>query len=140
MLIKTIKANRIQAMKDKDEATKTLLTTLLGTLENKAKTDGTEITDSMVIQACKKFKRTNDDVIKIVGPGEAADFLHRDNEILEEFLPKQLTEQEIRDRIEVLSIKSIGQVMKFFRENFDGQVDNKLVAQIARGGLRKKDA
>ena len=132
MLVTTIKEKRIEAMKAKDKATRTLLTVLLGNLENKAKTDGTEITDSMVMQECKKLKRTNDEVIKLVGPGEAADFLHRDNEILEEFLPKQLTAQEIRDLIDVMSIKNIGQVMKFFKENYDGQVDNKLVAQIAR--------
>lgn len=132
MLIDTLRSKRTQAMRDKDKATRTLLTVLLGILENKAKTDGTEITDSMIMQACKKLKRTNDDVIKIVGPGEAADFLHHDNEILEEFLPKQLTEEEIRDLMEVLSIKNIGQAMKFFKENYDGRVDNKLVAQIAR--------
>ena len=58
--------------------------------------------------------------------------LARQKSILEAYLPKQLTEEEIRKIISSLEDKSIPSVMKHFKANYQGMVDNSLVSKIAK--------
>ena len=53
-------------------------------------------------------------------------------EILESYLPKQLSAEEIKAEIDKLEDKSIPSVMKHFKMNFAGKVDMGLVNKIAK--------
>jgi uncharacterized protein YqeY len=53
-------------------------------------------------------------------------------ELLNKYLPKQLSEDEIRAIIASLEDKKIPSVMKHFKANYQGQVDNSLVSKIAK--------
>ena len=53
-------------------------------------------------------------------------------EAISVFLPKMLSEAEIRDIIAKLDDKSIPSIMKYFKANYDGKVDMGLVNKIAR--------
>ena len=56
-------------------------------------------------------------------------------EILSEYLPKQLTEDEIRNIIVTFidaGSRNLGDIMKHFKNNFSGQYDGGLVSSIAK--------
>ena len=132
MLIETLKTQRIQAMKDKQIVAKNLLTTLLGELEGKAKRDNTEITDEMVVQTCKKFIASNNEVITQTSSVEAATKLKEENVILETFLPKQLSEAQLTVLVSSSGATNVGDAMKFLKENYSGQFDGKLASTVVR--------
>lgn len=132
MLIETLKTQRIQAMKDKQIVAKNLLTTLLGELEGKAKRDNTEITDEMVVQTCKKFMASNDEVIAQTFSVEAATKLKEENVILEAYLPKQLTEAQLTAIVSASGATNVGDAMKFLKENYSGKYCGKLASTVVR--------
>ncbi|AFB83915.1 tRNA amidotransferase [Vibrio phage pVp-1] len=51
---------------------------------------------------------------------------------LESLLPKQLTDEQLRNIIETGDFKNIGEVMKFLRFNYQGQYDGGVASKIAR--------
>ena len=63
---------------------------------------------------------------------EDAEKIAKQKEAISVFLPKMLSEEEIRGIIAKLDDKSIPSVMKHFKANYDGQVDMGLVNKIAR--------
>ena len=63
---------------------------------------------------------------------ERVEELKAQMEILNKYLPKQLSEDEIRKIIESLEDKKIPSAMKYFQANYQGQVDNSLVSKIAK--------
>jgi len=132
MLIETLKTQRIQAMKEKQVVAKNLLTTLLGELEGKAKRDNTEINDEMVVQTCKKFIASNNEVITQTSSVDAATKLKEENVILETFLPKQLSEAQLTVLVSSSGATNVGDAMKFLKENYAGQYDGKLASTVVR--------
>ena len=56
----------------------------------------------------------------------------KQKEVISKYLPKMMSEAEIRSEIEKLSDKSIPSIMKHFKANFDGKADMGLVNKIAR--------
>jgi uncharacterized protein YqeY len=130
MLIETLKTQRIQAMKDKQIVAKNLLTTLLGELEGKAKRDNIDINDEMVVQTCKKFIASNEEVIAQTTSTEAATKLKEENVILNNYLPKQLTEEQIGSIIKSSGATNVGDAMKFLKEQYAGQYDSRLAVSV----------
>jgi uncharacterized protein YqeY len=130
MLIETLKTQRIQAMKDKQTVAKNLLTTLLGELEGKAKRDNIDINDEMVVQTCKKFIASNEEVIAQTTSTEAATKLKEENVILNNYLPKQLTEEQIGSIIKSSGATNVGDAMKFLKEQYAGQYDSRLAVSV----------
>ena len=63
---------------------------------------------------------------------ERAKLIDEQAEIIKVYLPKQLTEEEIRAEISKLEDKSMPSIMKHFKANFAGKVDMSLVSRIAR--------
>jgi uncharacterized protein YqeY len=52
--------------------------------------------------------------------------------VLKQFLPKLLSEAEVRTEIQKLADQSLPSIMKHFKTNFAGKVDMGLVNQIAK--------
>ena len=67
-----------------------------------------------------------------VNNAERANAIARQEEILSAYLPKQLSEDEIRSIISSLEDKSVPSVMKHFKTNYAGQVDMSLVNSVLR--------
>ena len=135
MLVEKIRKARMKAMTARDIIAKTLLTTLLGELENVSKRTGNDITDDVVIKACKKFIASNEEVISLsIGTSPT---LRGENAILETFIPKQLTEDELYVIIDTLKADNLGTVMKHLKANHDGTYDGKLAANVAHTVLSR---
>lgn len=129
MLYNQIKADRMAAMKAKDNVRKSVLTTLAGELESNAKRSGGAVTDDDALRLIKKFIEANKESLQ----HKQDPVLERENTLLSEYLPKQLSEDELRTIIASLGDVHIGQVMKHLKANYNGQFDGALASKIARG-------
>lgn len=138
MLLDDIKKENMQALKDHDEVKHKVLPTIMAKaleLKVKKRAKNEELTDADVIDVIKKLIAELDESIaqyEQYGRTETANELKKQKEILIPYLPKQLSEDEIRAEIAKLSDKSMPSVMKHFKTNFQGQVDMALVSKIAR--------
>lgn len=141
-LINKIKADQLQARKNKNAVLKSLLTTLLGEAQAVGKNDGNrESTDAEVIATIKSFlKKVNEtlDAIAVNG-GDATNTLI-EQYALKSYLPKQLSEDEltlivtshIDSHVEDASMKSMGIVMNHLKTVYDGQYDGKMASTVVR--------
>ena len=139
MLIDEIKKANIQAMKDRDAVKRAAYSVLITKYNNLAielKTKGQEITDKDLLGLIQKTLKELDDEragYKQVGNQARVLEVARQIAALAAYLPKQLSEDEIRAEIAKLEDKSVPSVMKHFKANFAGQVDMSVVSRIARG-------
>ena len=131
-----IQKDRIEALKAKDIVRKDILGFLVSKLKNRAielKVD--ELADSEVLsiiqKMCKELEDEKAGYLK-VGMTERATNTSSQLDIVKDYLPKQLTEDEIKSVIETLTDKTMPSVMKYFKTNYAGQVDMSLVSKIAR--------
>lgn len=117
----------LQARKDKNETAKGLLSTLIGDIEKIEINTKKEASDAEVTQCVNKLLKGVNEVLKFKPEDKQA---LEEKEILEQFLPKMLTEAEIEDIIQIETLKgatTVGDIMKVFK---DLPVDRKLVSQI----------
>lgn len=137
MLHNDINKDLLTAMKNRDLVAKNILSMLKSKLQLKAiEVHVAELDDASTLAVIQKFiKETEDEMAeyKKAGRSETAQSLSDQIEILKKYLPKQMTEEEIRAEIEKLEDKSVPNVMKHFKANFVGKVDMSLVSKIARG-------
>lgn len=134
-LLTRIKADQVAlrlAGTDMDKLEARFLTTLLGELENDAKS-GKEATDEVIVAKIKKVISNNNDTIKLLIQVEpAANLFRTENKRMERYLPQQLTELELSNIIVLLEAKNIGQVMGHLKSLYAGRYDGKLASKVAR--------
>ena len=97
---------------------RTLLGTVIGELDRISKTP----TDNECIQLIKKMIESN----KLINTTESL----YENQLLEQFIPQQLTESQIESIIKRERFQSIKDCMGFFKELYAGLYDGKLVSKI----------
>ena len=138
MLIDELKKANIEAMKNKDKDRRAILSVVLTRYQNKlveARSVGKELTDADLLEIIQKvLKELGDEkegYLK-VGNEEKAKSIDIQIETLSQYLPKQLTEEEIREIIASLDDKSMPSIMKHFKTNYAGKVNMSLVSQIAK--------
>ncbi len=138
MLIDQIKTANIEALKTKDTVARGVLSVVSNKYklqEVELKAAGKEIGDKEMLAIIQKtLKELADDkegYLK-VNNAERANAIARQEEILSAYLPKQLSEDEIRSIISSLEDKSVPSVMKHFKTNYAGQVDMSLVNSVLR--------
>lgn len=135
MLMQQLKADQLQARKDRNTVKATLLTTLIGEAANIGKNDGNrETTDQEVVQIVKKFIKGMDETLMVLYERKAhdtAEGVEMEKKILNEYLPRQMTGQQIMDALKASGLQlNKGICMKYLKENFAGQYDGKLASQI----------
>ena len=137
MLYQEIYNSLIQARKNHQELEKNILALLYTNLKNKAiDLRVEELSDSDTINIIKKVSKQLDEEIESnvkVNRIEKVNDLNYQKSWIEKYLPKQLSEDEIRSILNSLEDKSIPSVMKYFKTNYNGLVDMSLVSKIARG-------
>lgn len=138
MIIDDLKKANIEAMKSKDNDARAALSIVLTKYklqEVEARSQGKEIGDaeclSIIQKVLKELSDEKEGYLK-VNNQERADKITKQEEVLRGYLPKQLSEEEIRKEIASLEDKSIPSIMKHFKANFAGKVDMSLVSSIAR--------
>jgi len=91
----------------------------------------TELSDKSIIQLLQKFKKNLESVNDEKSQQEI--------KIIEEYLPTQLSEEEIEKEIQSIIItnnystmKDMGKIMGDFNKQYGGQADNRIVSIIVK--------
>ncbi len=132
-LLEQINADLKKAMLDRDELTRDTLRMVKSELLTLDKPD-----DLAVLSRAVKSRRDSIKSYIEGGRQDLADKEQAEIEVIERYLPKQLSEDEAREAIAAIvaelgvsTKKELGQVMKEIKARFPGQVDGKLAASIA---------
>lgn len=136
MLIDEIKKANMQALKDKDKATRAALSTVINkymllNVENKAK--GKETTDADVISILQKSVKELEEEKNMFVKAARQDKIDEMNiqiNAVKKYLPEMMSEDEIRKIISGLEDKSVKSVMAYFKENYAGKVEMAKVSQV----------
>ena len=138
MIEEEIKKAKIEAMKNKDVVARDFYSVLINKimLEKIARREGgKEVGDADVSNIIQKFiKELNDEKENF---GKVKNFEQVKNveyqiALASKYLPKMLSRDEIKNVILSLEDKSVGNVMKHFKANYNRQVDMRLVQEVLK--------
>ena len=139
MLINELEKANIEALKTKDKTARAVLSVVINKYRVNAielKAQGKEATDTDLIRVINKVVKELDEEkegYEKLGRVEDVKNIEEQKAVIEKYLPKLMSEDEIRKVIASLDDKSMPSVMKHFKANYDGKVDMSLVSKIARG-------
>ncbi len=138
MLFDDLKKANMQALKDRNTDARSILSVVITRVQNlsvELTAKGEELKDSDVLSIIQKVLKELSEEKEgyiAVGNKEREASIDKQIETLNNYLPKQLSEQEIRDIINSLDDKSIPNVMKYFKQNYSGAVDMSLVSSVMK--------
>jgi len=139
-LLTQLRKDNMQAMKDKDTLKKGVLSLVISSIALAEKEGGKELTkEEELTYVQKELKQTRETLEET--PSDRTDLIEETKkkiELLETYLPKQLTEEEIKTAIEKIIAdeglttekKSQGPIMKKMMELYKGQTDGKTVNKV----------
>ncbi len=139
MLYDEIKKANIQAMKDKDVVARNFYSVVLNKIkleEIRKREKGGDIEDadiSNIFQKTIKELEEEKQNYSKVGNDKEVENIEYQIEIAKKYLPKMLSEDEIKEIITSLPDKSISIVMKYFKENYNGKCDMRMVQEVLKG-------
>jgi uncharacterized protein YqeY len=137
MLIDTIRADRLAAMKARDDLKKDLLGTLFAAATKDSKTPD----DATVVRTARAFIKSLDETIAVL-EGRDTSRQQREKEILEAYLPQALApgalEASVAEIVAALperSPKAMGQVMAQLKARHGEAVDMKAASALVKAAL-----
>ncbi|BDS14176.1 GatB/YqeY domain-containing protein [Aureispira anguillae] len=141
-----INAGIKDAMKQKDEARKrTLRAVKAQLLLLKTSGSGEEITEDQEIKLLQKMVKERQDSYEIYSKQNRDDLAGPEKEemdIIKEFLPQQMSEEELAVAIKAIveqvgasSMKDMGKVMGMANKQFAGKADGKTISMLVKGLL-----
>jgi len=127
-----------EALKQKDTVRLSLYRMLLTSIKNKEVEKIRPLTEDEFIAVVKTSVKQHVESIESFKKGNRQDLVEKEEKelaILKEFMPSQLSEEEIAKEIEeaIVSLqvqgqKEMGKVIKFILEKFPGRIDGKLLS------------
>lgn len=139
MLIDEISKANIEALKARDQVARAIYSVILAkykALDIELRANGKEATDADLVKLITKTIKELDEEkesYEKAGRAEEVKNILNQKSLIEKYLPKLMSEEEIKKIISSLEDKSMPSVMKHFKMNYDGKVDMSLVSRIARG-------
>ena len=114
-------------------------------IANRSEGKSEPISDQQILIVLQHLVKQRRDSIESFKAATRNDLINKEKkeiEIINQFLPKQLSDDEIRTIIEkyvsdnnITSIKEIGQIMKHLKLNYNVSVDMSLAGKIAKNFL-----
>ena len=138
MIIDEVKKANMQAMKDRDMVARSIYSVLLNKfmLEGiKRRETGKEMVDADYVQILQKtIKELSEEAenYRKVNHQTEVEEIEKQIKIVEGYLPKMMTEEEIKNVILSLDDKSIPNVMKHFKANYAGKCDMRMVQEVLK--------
>lgn len=139
MILEKIKQANIESIKNHDATARALYSVVLNKIkleEINKRQAGQELKDGDVAAILQKTSKElceeKENYIK-AGNNEMAETIQKQISLVEAYLPKMLSEDEIKNIIASLDDKTIPNVMKYFKANYQGACDMALVNKILRG-------
>ena len=139
-LLKQIRHDNMQAMKEKDEVRKGVCSLLISAIALAEKESGKVLEkDEELVFVQKELKQTKEELESI--PDSRPELKEKAQQkiaIIESYLPKQMSDDEIRDALEKIiaekgldhTKKSQGQVMKAMMAEYKVKTDGRTVARV----------
>ena len=124
IMLKRIRTERATYRKNKETLNAEILTTLIGEIETEEKRNGIIFSDDDVIKVVQKFIKNINQTLAI----HPTDILKYEKAFLEKYLPKQLSEEELK--IIASDFKIVGEYMKFLKQNYSGKYDSKFAMEV----------
>ena len=116
-------------------------------IANRSSGEDSEISNESVVQLLKKMVKQRNDSIEMFAKANRDELVDKEKseiEIIDEFLPQQLGEEETKilcneaiAKTESTSLKEIGKVIKFLKENSGSNLDISLASKILKEKLQK---
>lgn len=133
MLMETIRKDMFEAKKVKDTVKSNLLSTLFSEMFNQSKS-GKEFTADDELKIIRKFLKNIDDTLQLDIPDDSKTKMKTEKEILESYLPKQMTKEEIENIVSglVAEGKTMKEIMPHFKEHYNGEYDGRTVSEIVK--------
>ena len=138
MLFDEIQKANMDALRNHDKVARSILSIVYGKFKNESINQGLNaksLPDGDCLNIIKKTIKELDEEYEGYMKAnrlESAEEIKKQKEIISVYLPKMMSEDEIRAEIEKLEDKKIPSVMKHFKANFNGLCDMGLVSKIAK--------
>jgi len=123
-ILRKMKKMLNEARRSKDKDRLAILSALIGEASIVGKNNGNrETTDSEALRVVQKFIKNLNEKVKLSGKETEKDKL--EFLVYNEFMPKQLTREEIISILKENSFSNMGEAMRFFSKNYAGRYDGK---------------
>ena len=143
--VKKLDSDMITSMKEGKKLRLTVLREIKAGMKQANIDQKKEMNDELLIEVVSKGVKTRRESIKEFEKGNRSDLIDKTKEeitILEEYLPKQLEEEELRNIIDEVfnkvnptSMKDMGKVMGMVTPLVKGKADMSLVSSIIKSKL-----
>jgi len=127
-------------MKEKNTLALNAVRSIISEIKNKEVEKGAELTEEEIVQLIRKQIKMREDSIEQFERADRNDLAEKEKkelEILQEYLPEQLSDEELRKIIEetineanATSKKDFGKVMKLVIQKVQGRADGKKISEI----------
>ena len=108
--------------------------------------DKKDVTDEEITLILNKMVKQRREAIELYKKGERKDLVEKEDtelKIIQEYLPKQLSEEEIAkicvqtiENLEAKSLKDVGKVIGTIKSKYKGSVDLSIVGKIVKDKLK----
>ena len=131
-----------EAMKEKNVIRKNVIQMVRAAILQVEKDKQIEVTEEQIIEImAKEAKQRKDSIADYEKSGrqDLLDQIKQEITILQEYLPEQLSKQEIEEKVKAIitnlgasSMKDMGKVMKTAKEELGASADGKMINEIAK--------
>lgn len=138
MIYQQLKEANVAALKNHDVNARAILSVLLNKIklvEIEKRTANADLTDADVVAVLQKTLKELDEekqAFERAGRTENVQALNAQIAFVSAYLPKMMTDEEIKAEILALSDKSVPSVMKHFKANFAGKCDMRRVQEVLK--------
>ena len=131
-----------ESMKTKDTVRKNAVQMVRASILQIEKDKGIEVEDEKIIDIIAKEVKTKRDALKDFEKAERQDLIdltNREIEILQEYLPKQLSRDEVKAEVQKIiseigatSMKDMGAIMKEAKAKLGASAEGKTINEVAK--------
>ena len=131
-----------ESMKNKDTVRKNTVQMVRAAILQIEKDKGIEVEDSKIIDIIAKEVKTKKDALKDFEKAERQDLIdltNREIEVLQEYLPKQLSRDEVKEEVQKIiteigatSMKDMGAIMKEAKAKMGASAEGKTINEVAK--------
>ena len=131
-----------ESMKNKDTIRKNTIQMVRAGILQIEKDKGIEVEDDKILEIISKEVKTKKDVLKDFEKAERQDLIDQTNQeisVLQEYLPKQLSREEIKAEVEKIitdigatSMKDMGAIMREAKAKMGASAEGKTINEVAK--------
>lgn len=131
-----------ESMKNKDVIRKNTIQMVRASILQIEKDKGIEVEDDKILEIISKEVKSKKDVLKDFEKAERQDLIDQTNQeisVLQEYLPKQLSREEVKSELEKIiaeigatSMKDMGAIMKEAKAKMGASAEGKTINEVAK--------